>query len=189
VRTTEETPTAPADYALLSGAYLTLLGGLAASARRRRLRRGVDEIAPAEIVPLAVATFALSKMVVHEKVETWMRAPFVEEHAEGRRPKGRRMRYAMGELLTCTRCTGAWGALGLVGLRLHAPRAGRVVTAVLATSGGNDFAHSAFSLLCGTATRADHEAQATSPEARGDGAGHPQDDGAGHPQGARPRAA
>ena len=34
-----------------------------------------------------------------------------------RKPKGRRLRYAVGELLTCTRCMGAWSALGLVALR------------------------------------------------------------------------
>ena len=41
--------------------------------------------------------------------------------ARGTRPRGRRMRYAVGELLNCTRCVGAWSALGLVALRLHPP--------------------------------------------------------------------
>ena len=31
-------------------------------------------------------TFALSKLVVHEKVETWLRQPFVEELPEGQAP-------------------------------------------------------------------------------------------------------
>ena len=75
-----------------------------------------------------------------------MRRPFVDERR--REPKGRRLRYAVGELLTCTRCTGAWGALGLVALRIHAPAAGRTVTAVLATSAGNDLLQAAFSYLC-----------------------------------------
>src|SRR3954451_4885797 len=119
----EETPTSRSDYALLSATYMGLLGTLAATQQRRGR---AELIAPAEIVPLAAATFAMSKLVVHEKVETWMRAPFVEEHPSGRRPKGRRLRYAIGELLTCTRCTGAWGALGLVALRTHAPVHGRV---------------------------------------------------------------
>ena len=48
------------------------------------------------------------------------------------------MRYAVGELLTCTRCMGAWSALGLVALRLHSPAAGRTVATVLAASAGND---------------------------------------------------
>ena len=141
-----ETPTARSDYALLSVTYLTLLAGAAESTRRRG---DVEELLSArELLPLGAATFALSKLVVHEKVETWMRAPFVEERADGRRPKGRRMRYAIGELLTCTRCTGGWAALGLVALRAHSPRRARVVTSVLAVSAGSDFLHSTFSWLC-----------------------------------------
>ena len=73
------------------------------------------------------------------------------EEGDGRRPKGRRLRYAIGELMTCTRCMGAWSALALVGLRLHAPRAGRTVTTVLAVSAGNDAMQAGFSWLCARA--------------------------------------
>jgi len=140
-----ETPTARSDYALLSLTHMGLLAALAESTRRRHGRFDVEG---KELPILAAATFAVSKLVVHEKVETWMRAPFVEEHPDGRRPKGRRLRYAIGELLTCTRCTGAWGALGLMALRTHAPVQGRVVTAVLATSAANDFLQTGFTYLC-----------------------------------------
>src|SRR3954464_15113121 len=111
----DRTPTEPSDYAALSALYGTLLAGTAASARKR------EAIPAVELPALAAASFALSKLVVHEKVESWIRHPFVDESA--RRPKGRRLRYAVGELLTCTRCTGAWSALGLVALRLHSPQA------------------------------------------------------------------
>jgi hypothetical protein len=171
METIHQTPTSRSDYAVLSATYMSLLGGLALAQHRKG--RG-EPIPAAEIVPLAAATFAMSKLVVHEKVETWMRAPFVEERPDGRRPKGRRLRYAIGELLTCTRCTGAWTALALVGLRMHAPGAGRVVTTVLATSAGNDFAQSAFSLLCGSATRTDRQAEAVGRDLAGNGAGHPR---------------
>jgi len=107
-------------------------------------------------VPLSAATFALSKLIVHEKVETWLRQPFVEEGADGKRPRGRRLRYATGELLNCTRCVGAWSALALVALRVRSPGAGRAVTTVLAASAGSDVLHSAFSLLCAKANVA-HE--------------------------------
>ena len=166
METVDETPTQRSDYALLSTTYMSLLGGLAYAHHRRG--RG-EQVAPAEIVPLAAATFALSKLVVHEKVETWMRAPFVEEHPDGRRPKGKRLRYAIGELLTCTRCTGAWSALALVGLRMHVPQAGRVVTTVLATSAGNDFAQSAFSLISGASTQAEHQTELLGRELTGNG--------------------
>ena len=129
-------------------------------------RRGADTAVPArEILPLALATFALSKVVAREKIGTWMREPFVEQDAEHRphAPRGRGLRHAVGELMTCTRCMGAWSALGLVALRVHSPAAGRTVTTVLAASAGNDVLHTAFSLLCARANAAqnaaDQEAQ------------------------------
>ena len=143
-----QTPTEATDYAALSVVYGALLAGLAHSARGR------EPIPRAELVPLSAATFALSKLIVHEKVETWLRQPFVEERPEGKRPRGRRLRYAVGELLDCTRCMGAWSALGLVALRLHSPAAGRTVTTVLAASAGNDALQTAFTLLCARANAA-----------------------------------
>ncbi len=130
MRPVSETPTEVSDYAVLSSAYAALLAVTALSARGR------EPIPRAEIPALSAATFTLSKLIVHEKVETWIREPFVEEEpGGGRRPRGRRLRYAVGELLTCTRCTGAWSALALVGLRLHAPATARTVTTVLAELG------------------------------------------------------
>jgi hypothetical protein len=143
VRPVTQTPTEAVDYAVLSTAYGALLGAAALSARDR------EPVSHAELPILAAATFALSKLIVHEKVETWLREPFVEERPGGKkRPRGRRLRYAVGELLTCTRCTGAWSALALVGLRPHAPATGRTVTTVLAASAGSDMLHAAFSWLC-----------------------------------------
>jgi hypothetical protein len=140
----ERTPTETVDYALLSALYGALLAGAAATGRRR------EPIPTAELPALAAASFALSKLGVHEKVESWIRQPFV--HEDGRRPKGRRLRYAVGELLTCTRCTGAWSALSLTALRLHAPAAGRIVSTVLAASAGNDMLQASFSWMCAHAT-------------------------------------
>jgi hypothetical protein len=153
MRPVSQTPTQPTDYAALSALYGALLGATAVSARGR------EPIPHAELPAMAAATFALSKLVVHEKVESWIRAPFVEEAPEGRQPKGRRLRFAVGELMSCTRCTGAWTALALAGLRLHAPATGRTVTTVLAASAGNDFLQSAFSWLCARATEEQRSVQ------------------------------
>ena len=142
-----DAPTRPVDYATLSVVYGALLSAVALSAR------GKEPLDHKELVPISAATFALSKLIVHEKVETWIRQPFVEEvGVPERRPKGRRLRYAVGELLTCSRCMGAWSALALVGLRLHAPATGRTVVAVLAVSGGNDALQAAFRWLCEKST-------------------------------------
>jgi len=152
LRPVAQTPTETVDYAALTAAYGALLGASALSARGR------EPVRPDELPVLAAATFALTKLIVHEKAESWIRRPFVEERADVRRPKGRRLRYALGELLTCTRCTGAWSALALVSLRLHAPATGRTVATVLATSAGNDLAQAAFTWICARAAAQEHEA-------------------------------
>ena len=103
------------------------------------------------MLPLGLATFALSKLVAKEKVDAWVRVPFVEEHPEGRRPKGTGVRYAVGELLTCTRCVGVWSALGLTALRVTRPREARVVNTVLGASAINDVAQAGFTWLCSRA--------------------------------------
>ena len=132
------------DYAALSATYGSLLGTLVLAARSP----GREPVRAAELPVLGLATFALTKLVAKEKVETWVREPFVDETS--RRPKGRGLRYAVGELLTCTRCLGAWSSLGLVALRVTRPAEARVVTAVLATSALNDWLQSGFSALCAT---------------------------------------
>jgi hypothetical protein len=142
----EETPTKPVDYAALSAGYGALLGAVVLGARQQP-----DPLLREEIPALALATFALSKLVAKEKVETWVREPFVEDTPQGRRPKGTRLRYAVGELLSCTRCIGAWSSLGLVALRVTRPREAKVVTTVLATSAVNDFLQTGFAWMCARA--------------------------------------
>src|SRR3954470_10135910 len=138
MRPVHETPTRPIDYATLTATYGSLLGTVLVAARDR----GDDPVRAQELPIFGLATFALAKLLAKEKIETWMRDPFVDE--ETRRPKGRGLRYAVGELLTCTRCLGAWSSLGLVGLRVARPREARVVAAVLASSAFNDFLQAGF---------------------------------------------
>jgi hypothetical protein len=147
-------PTEPGDYGALNAVYLTLFAGVLAATSRRP---GAETAIPSrEIVPLGVATFALSKVIAREKIGSWAREPFVEQDAEHNpeHPRGRGMRHAIGELMTCTRCVGAWAALALVALRLLSPPAGRIATTVLATSGVNDFLQSAFRLAAERANAA-----------------------------------
>jgi hypothetical protein len=112
-----------------------------------------DPISGRELVPIAAATFALSKVIAREKIGSWMREPFVEDPAGERRPTGSRLRRAVGELVTCTRCVGAWSALGVVGLRMASPDSGRVVTNVLAASAANDWMQAGFKLLTSSVNR------------------------------------
>jgi hypothetical protein len=113
-----------------------------------RNRAESQEPIPArEILPMGAATFALAKVIAREKIGTWVREPFVEQDQGDRRPRGQGVQRAIGELVTCTRCVGAWSALGIVGLRVADPRAGRIVTNVLAASAANDWLQAGFKLL------------------------------------------
>ena len=149
----DDTPTSASDYLAVNAVYGALIATVLFSARKQNAR---DPIAAHELVPISAATFALSKVIAREKIGTWMREPFVElDHGE-RKPRGRGVRRVVGELVTCTRCVGAWSALGIVGLRLVAPDSGRIVTNVLAASAGNDWLQAGFKALTASANRLEH---------------------------------
>ena len=141
---TNPEPASSSDYAALSAGWAALLGAVLVAARDK----GDEPVRPAEVLPLGLATFALAKLVAKEKVDAWVREPFVEERAGGRDPRGEGLRYAVGELITCTRCVGVWSALGLTALRVTRPREARVVNAVLGASAINDVAQAGFTWLC-----------------------------------------
>lgn len=152
---TPSSPTSPAQYALLEAAFLAGLGTVSALTRRRE-RAGSPAIPQSELPVLAMATFALADVLAKEKISTWLREPFVLEGADHKpvNPEGGGLRYAIGELITCTRCVGTWSALALVGLRTASPAAGRATSTVLALAGINDLAQSGFRLLAERTNRA-----------------------------------
>jgi hypothetical protein len=146
----EDAPAEPVDYAAINAVYGALLTTLVVTTRDRARE---DPITGREFLPIAAATFALSKVIAREKIGSWVREPFVDDPKGARKPRGRRLQRAVGELVSCTRCVGAWSALGVVGLRLASPESGRVVTNVLAASAANDWLQSGFNLLCGAGNR------------------------------------
>ena len=141
-----DAPTEPHDYAALNAVFAVLLAGVVLASRERT--RASEPLTTRDLAVSGAATFALAKVIARERIGSWVREPFVDEEHGHRRPRGTRMRHAVGELLTCTRCVGAWSALGLVGLRLTSPATGRVVNDVLAVSAMNDWAQASFKLLC-----------------------------------------
>jgi uncharacterized protein DUF1360 len=147
-----DSPAEPVDYAALSAGLAALITGVAVAARKRGTDS--DPITGTELIPLSAAAFSISKAIAREKVGTWVREPFVDEE-HGQRPQGRGLRRAVGELVTCTRCVGAWSAAGIVGLRVLSPQTGRVVTSVFAVSAANDFLQAGFKWLCAQSNRAE----------------------------------
>lgn len=158
-----QTPTRARDYAVLNVAWA---GALAALLRATARDGGRPAPSPGELPVLGAATFALTKALSKEKVGVWARAPVVERGEDGERhPRGRGLRYVLGELVTCSRCLGTWGSLGLVGLRVARPREGRIVASVLAAAAINDLMQAGFSAICAKSDETESSAQLAASKA------------------------
>lgn len=151
-----ERPTQPHDYAIVNLTWAALLAGVIAMTDH--------DGPPVQEMPLfGLASFSVSKTLSKEKVGSWVRTPVVDESVPERTPKGRGLRYAAGELVTCSRCVGTWSALALVGLRAARPREARLVAGVLATSAVNDFLQAGFAWLTANANRSATGPRPSSP--------------------------
>jgi hypothetical protein len=135
-------------YAAIAGVFLGGIATVAAIARRAPAGTALD------LVALSAATFKASRTLSRERVASFVRQPFVEgdaEIGEAERPAGEGLQRAIGELVTCPRCIGAWTAAGLASSQVLAPRFGRLLTWSLGAAGANDFLHAAFKALCAKA--------------------------------------
>ena len=109
--------------------------------------RGNDAL---DLVVLGLATFKASRTISSDEVTSFLREPFVEGEAhEGDEDPVETgdLRQAIGELVTCSRCIGAWVAAGLSTTQLVAPRFGRTLTWSLAAAGANDWLQAGFAAL------------------------------------------
>jgi hypothetical protein len=106
---------------------------------------------PLDLVVLSAASFKGARTVARDEVTSFLRDPFVHGHAhkgEGEEPvETGDWEQAIGELVTCSRCTGTWVAAGLATTQILAPRFGRLLTWSLAAAGINDFLQAAFAAL------------------------------------------
>ena len=146
-------PTAPdpppyGSYAAIAGVFLGGIATVAAVARRPPATTVID------LVALSAATFKASRTLSRERVASFVRQPFVEgdaEIGEDERPAGEGIQRAIGELVTCPRCVGAWTAAALASSQAVAPSFGRLLTWSLGAAGVNDFLQAGFKALCSKA--------------------------------------
>jgi hypothetical protein len=139
-------------YAAIAATFTVGLGAAAAVARR--LHREPRKLTALDFVTLAAATFKASRTLSRERVASFVRQPFVEGEAstgEDERPAGEGLQRAIGELVTCPRCVGAWSAAALASSQVVAPRFGRLLTWSLGAAGVNDFLQASFNALCAKA--------------------------------------
>ncbi len=148
---TEHSRTAPPyeAYATIVGVFagaLALAGGVA-----RLLGRDVREHTWLDLATLSAASFKAARTIARDEVTSFIRDPFVEGEAHGgddEKPvQTGGMEQALGELVTCSRCVGAWTAAALTTTQVLAPRFGRVLTWTLAAAGINDFLQAGFAAL------------------------------------------
>ena len=130
-------------YAAIAALFLGGIAAVATSSRRAPAGTALDFVA------LSAATFKASRTLSRERVAGFVREPFVESEEE--RPAGEGLQRALGELVTCPRCVGAWTAAGLASSQMLAPRFGRLLTWSLGAAGANDFLQAAFRVLCAKA--------------------------------------
>jgi hypothetical protein len=135
-------------YATITGVFV---GGIAlAGAAAKLLGRDPREQTFLDLVALSAATFKAARTIAQDEVASFLRDPFVESSAHGgdERPKQTGgMEQAIGELVTCSRCTGTWAAVGLAAAQVVAPKSGRLLIWTLAGAGINDFLQAAFAAL------------------------------------------
>lgn len=135
-------------YAVIMSAFC---GGLAgAGALARALGRDPHDQSTLDLVILALATYKAARTLSRDEVTSFLREPFVEgrAHEGGESPlENGGMRQAIGELVTCSRCVGAWVAAGMGATQVVAPRFGRLLTWTLGAAGLNDFLQAGFAVL------------------------------------------
>ena len=135
-------------YAAITGVFV---GGLAlAGLAARALDRNPACQSPLDLVVLSAASFKAARTLARDEVTSFLRDPFVEGEAhEGDEApvESGDYRQAIGELVTCSRCTGTWVAAVLASTQILAPRFGRLLTWSLAAAGINDWLQAGFSAL------------------------------------------
>lgn len=146
----EEVVERRATYVGLSGTFLALF---AAFTWRERREHEELHLRPLDVVLLAFSTYRLGRMIAYDKVMEAYRAPFaktvpdVTGAGESVVPKGRGVRRAIGELITCPICSGTWVAAALVyGLGV-APGPTRAFLTIMSSIGMGEFLNAATEAL------------------------------------------
>ncbi|WP_433473471.1 DUF1360 domain-containing protein [Spirillospora sp. CA-142024] len=132
------------------GSYLGTLGVYALTTATmallgRRLRDRPPAIGLADLALMTVTTHKASRVIAKDPVTSPLRAPFTRysgtagpsELSEEVRGKG--VRHAVGELITCPFCTAQWVATAYAAGLVFAPQATRLAGATMTAVAGSDW--------------------------------------------------
>jgi hypothetical protein len=137
-------------YAVLLSTYLLTVLTLGLVSRRRRSLP--PRPAAADLALVAVATHKVSRMLAKDSVLATVRMPFTRfEEAAGagevnESVRGKGVRHAVGELLTCPFCLAQWVATAFTFGLILAPRATRQVASVFCAVTASDFLQMAYAV-------------------------------------------
>ena len=130
-------------YMAFMGLYAVAFGGALFLARKQN-RPLPEQVNTGDLLLMGVATHKLSRMLTVDKITRPLRAPFTESHGSAGagelddEPRGTGLQKAVGELITCPFCAGAWVAAGFTYGMLFAPGATRVAGSILAAKAISD---------------------------------------------------
>lgn len=131
-----------------------MFAGLVGSSLMLLLRAGRKPPVPdlRDLFLLSAATLRLSRLIARDRVMSPLRAPFTEiEVSPGgtlqEHPRGTGPTRAIGELVTCPRCTAMWASGALCMSYCWAPHTTRTVSLILASSALSDLANRLFAKL------------------------------------------
>lgn len=131
-------------YVAAAGLFVGLVGTTLALLQRARRKPPVPTFR--DVFLLSAATVRLSRLIARDRVMSPLRAPFTEvdltpEGSLQEHPRGTGPTRAIGELVTCPRCTAMWASGALCLSYAWAPSTTRTVSLMLATSALSDLAN------------------------------------------------
>jgi hypothetical protein len=109
-----------------------------------------DRIGARDLALLTLASHRTSRLIAKDRVTSGLRAPFTHYEGEAgpgevsEQPRGRGLRRAIGELISCPYCLGMWTSAMFVAGLLVAPRFTRWTASVLAVFFGSDLLQIAY---------------------------------------------
>ena len=139
-------------YAILTATFASLAGLFAAWLRRTG--RGLPErIQPGDLALVTVATHKAARIVAKDRVTSAVRAPFAQPQGSSgpsevdEAPRGSGLRRAIGEMVVCPYCIGAWIAAAFTAGLIVAPRSTRWLASALNVLFGSDVLQIAYKKL------------------------------------------
>ncbi len=130
-------------YAAMMGLFFALCAAFGRWLRASNLSLP-DQVETRDLVLISVATHKMSRMLAKDRVGSTIRAPFTTFQGDAghgevdEAARGRGLRRAIGELLTCPYCLAMWISAGFLGGIVAFPRPTRLVASAFAVVTGAD---------------------------------------------------